>query len=272
MTMTTWTAAPIADKRSASGLGRRPQTATDELKAAVLSASDTRGGGSVSRARRLIRMPASLRIAVMVSMLAVPLAHDPALAQMVDTVPAIGATSPFGMTAGTPVPPTGDGLGATELPSAGLSPAPTMSIGITGSGVACPAPAGSSAGMSGTSTTFDGGGMTSSSGIPASGTCDTSSTGGTTMSSAMSTASPGGAFRAGIPLGSVETGGGGLSPLPTSMAPNPMPLLSESVMPPASSSSTPTISLPNLVTPATGVSGPCQTVGAAGNPSTIAGC
>ena len=224
-------------------------------------------------------MQAGMRPVLIASILAVLFGCSPAVAQMGDTVSGIGATSPPGMTAGTSVPPTGDPMGATELPSAGLSPIPTGSIGITGNSVACPALASSSPGMSGTATTYDGGGMTMGmplpGSMPPSGTCGTSST-AAASSSAMSIASPGAISPAGIPLGSVETSNAGLSPVPVSPMPSPMPLVAGSSAYPsmitAPDSSSPMLSGPSTFTPAVGIGGPCTTIGASVSSASSTGC
>jgi hypothetical protein len=83
-----------------------------------------------------------MRPVLIASILAVLFGWDPAVAQMTDTVPAIGTTSPLGMTADMPGSPTGIPMGATELPSAGLSPLPAGSMAMTIDGVACPVPGG----------------------------------------------------------------------------------------------------------------------------------
>jgi hypothetical protein len=64
----------------------------------------------------------------------------PAFAQvggMGSPTPGIGATSPLGMAPGSPVPPAGIPMGATELASPGLSPAPAGTIGVPGNGTTC---------------------------------------------------------------------------------------------------------------------------------------
>src|SRR5580700_1330504 len=69
----------------------------------------------------------------------------PAFAQvggMGSPTPGIGATSSLGMAPGLPVPPTGIPMGAMELASPGLGPAPagTMpagTMGMTGNGTTC---------------------------------------------------------------------------------------------------------------------------------------
>ncbi len=154
----------------------------------------------------------------------------PAFAQvggMGSPTPGIGATSPLGMAAGSPVPPTGIPMGATEL-------AGTM--GMTGNGTTCLATGSPSLGMSGSSTNFDGGGLgvgtgTLPGGAATSGTCGTSSSSSASSSAATSPTSPGGAARTGIPLGSVEIGNAGVSPLLVVPTPSPNPSTMGSGMP-----------------------------------------
>jgi hypothetical protein len=147
--------------------------------------------------------------------------------------PGISATSPLGMTPGSPVPPTGIPLGATELASPGLSPAPTGPMVLPGYGNTCSAIAREATGSSGTSSVFDGGGMgtmagtgtgmgmTASGSTGAAAICGTSPGGNASSSSAMSSPSPSGAVRTGIPLGAVEMGNAGISPLIVVPTPSP---------------------------------------------------
>jgi hypothetical protein len=145
----------------------------------------------------------------------------------------LGITSPLGMAPGSPVPPAGTPMGATELASPGLSSAPAGTIGATGSGTTCLAMGNPSPGLSGSSATFDGGGTGTGTGtsLPGSaalsGACGTSST----SSAATSPASPGGLPRAGIPLGSVEIGNAGVSQLLIVPAPMPSPSMTGSGVP-----------------------------------------
>ena len=234
--------------------------------------NDGRSSGLWARSladRRLVTGQARMRPILIAFVVAVLFGCDPAVAQMDDTVSGVDATSPLGMTAGTTIPPTGNLMGATELTSAGLSPFPIGSPGVTGNGVACPAQAGSALGMSGTTTTYDGGGMMMGMPLPGStafsGTCGTSSTGGAASFSAMSTPSPGGASPAGIPLGSFETNNAGLSPLPVGPVPNPMPLVAGSSAYPsmtmAPGSSPPMVAAPSTFAPSVEIGGPCTTTG-----------
>jgi len=218
----------------------------------------------------------TIRRALIASILAIGFGCGPVAAQVADTVSGMGTTSPPGMTGATTVPPTGNAMGATELPSPGLSPLPVGSPGGIG-GVACPVQATSSSGLSSSGTTFDGGGMAMGMPLPGStANCSTSPTTGTASSSAMSTPSPGGASPVGIPLGSVETGNTGLSPMPVSPVPNPMPLVVGSApyssMVPAPTSSAPMVSAPNTFTPAVGVGGPCVATGSTVSSPSPTGC
>lgn len=94
----------------------------------------------------------------------------------------LGLTSPLGLAPGSRVSPTGLPMGATELATPGVSPPPDMSMVFDGGGIATtvasqPIPSGSA-------------------------------------SAPMPMTSPQMVGRLGIPLGSVELGGGGLSPPP----------------------------------------------------------
>ncbi|MEA2875864.1 MAG: hypothetical protein QOF14_1060 [Hyphomicrobiales bacterium] len=143
-------------------------------------------------------------LSLLIAIIALAIA-PPALAQVSPT-PTIGATSPLGMTPGSSVAPTGIPMGATALASPGLSPLP------------CPATGSTSSAMSGSTTTFDGGGIGMGAGmsmpgsLAASGPCGTTSSGASSMA-ATSPVTPGGATRTGIPLGSFEIGSAGVSPM-----------------------------------------------------------
>jgi len=148
----------------------------------------------------------------------------------------LGITSPLGVAPGSPVPPAGIPMGATELASPGLSPAPVGAMGMTGNGTTCLAMGSPSLGISGSSTNFDGGGLgvgtgTLPGGAATSGTCGTSSSSSASSSTATSPISPGGAARTGIPLGSVEIGNAGVSPLLVVPTPSPNPSTMGSGMP-----------------------------------------
>jgi len=164
----------------------------------------------------------------------------------VSPLPALGMTSPLGIP-NAPVGQTGIPLGATELATPGVSPTTsgaTPLIGATCAG-ASPTPAamgssataastgmgspmtGASTGMGGASAgigssvpglsstaLFDGGGMTAI----APGTCGASATASPPLASSMGPGSSVGMV--GIPLGSTELGGGGLSPPSVALSPN----------------------------------------------------
>jgi hypothetical protein len=170
---------------------------------------------------------------------------SPAFAQMAGSNPSpLGMTSPLGMGPGSPVAPTGIPLGATELASPGVSPMTSgasplgpatgvtatcvggalsqASPGVSNSMTSSSSLGSSSAGTSGSTTIFDGGGVTGT----ASGTCAAvvSSPSGSPAASASSPAGMGSASsggRAGIPMGSTELGAGGLSPPLGVLIPNP---------------------------------------------------
>jgi len=156
-------------------------------------------------------------------------------------LPALGVTSPLGIP-NAPVGHTGIPLGATELATPGVSPATAGAsplLGVTCGGVSSAPPSavmgssltgtsadvgspvtGTSAGMGGsvqgTSGTapFDGGGMAAS----VSGACAASATASPPLASSMGPGSSVGMV--GIPLGSTELGGGGLSPPSVALSPN----------------------------------------------------
>jgi hypothetical protein len=123
------------------------------------------------------------------------LCAGPAFAQVDDptadplmATPSLGVTSPLGMGPQGSVGATGIPLGATEITSSGVSPAPT--VGVTGtiavpgsgeistSGATCSTAGASPSGMYGSTATYDGGGTAAGSAAPA--------TAGTAGSTAMS--------------------------------------------------------------------------------------
>ena len=118
---------------------------------------------------------------------------SPAFAQQLDYVPEvndmstvpIGPTSPLGIDSSS-VGGTGIPLGATEIPSAGVSPLATYSTGTTalpGSGTTCTTLGTSQSGLTAPTYTYDGGGMAMGSAATA-----TAATAGTaTMTSTMAT-------------------------------------------------------------------------------------
>jgi hypothetical protein len=176
-----------------------------------------------------------------------------AFAQMATTTPSIGATSPLGTTTST-VGPTGIPLGSTELSTPGVSPLDSGAFGTqpgmttTTTTSPCSMMAAPTTPVSGSTSVYDGGGITTgtmgattgttmgtpttttmgtSMGAVTSGTPTVPGTSGpcgstTTASSATSTTplTTGGAARTGIPLGSYEIGSAGVSPMTTVTAPN----------------------------------------------------
>jgi hypothetical protein len=154
---------------------------------------------------------------------------SPAFAQVGGTsvpTPGIAATSPLGMSGssqtGTSVGPTGIPLGATELTSPGISPMLTDPTGMMGStcSVDGSASTGISGGISGAST-YDGGGLAVGGGMlgGSAAPCSAASTGVASSMASVPSPFPSGASRTGIPLGSVEIGSAGVSPLITLPAP-----------------------------------------------------
>ena len=192
--------------------------------------------------------------------------------------PGIAATSPLGMTPGSSVAPTGIPMGATELASPGLSPATNGTIGMTGfvAGTTCSATGSPSSGMSGSSTNFDGGGVGTGTGTSLPGSsaiCGTSSSSSASSAPTMSPTSPGGIARTGIPMGSVEVGSAGVSPLVVVPVPS-SPSLSSSLstmgtIPSPSTIGTPSpsssmVGTPNPFPATTRNSGPCSATGPVG--------
>jgi hypothetical protein len=162
---------------------------------------------------------------VVATLLSCNCAFSPAFSQvggMADPTPGIAATSPLGVIPGASVPPTGIPLGATELASPGLSPLTDGTVGMAGFGSTCSAVGSPSSGISGAST-YDGGGMGLGMGASLPGSaviCGTSSSGST---AAMSSTASGNVARTGIPLGSVEIGNAGVSPLVVVPTPSAFP-------------------------------------------------
>jgi hypothetical protein len=181
-------------------------------------------------------------------------------------LPPLGLTSPLGIP-NAPVGHTGVPLGATELATPGVSPTtsgaspmlgapcvssapPSAAMGSSTTGTSpkmgspvTGASAGTGGSVTGTSGTapFDGGGMAGST----SGGCTASATASPPLASSMGPGSTVGP--AGIPLGSTELGGGGLSPPSVALSPNasapaltltPFPTLPNPSAPPATPQST----------------------------------
>jgi hypothetical protein len=112
------------------------------------------------------------------------LCAGPAFAQVDDptadplmATPSLAVTSPLGMGPEGSVGATGIPLGATEITSSGVSPAPTAGVtgtiaipgsgAITTSGATCSTAGASPSGMYGSTATYDGGGMAAASAAPA---------------------------------------------------------------------------------------------------------
>ena len=158
--------------------------------------------------------------------------------------PPTSGTSPLGPTAGFIA--TCGGIGGA-IPQASFGVA-SSSVGTT-SGMSFGT--GTSSAGTPSSTVFDGG----SNANTASGTCPTSG-GSSSAGPAASASSPTGmgsvsssGGRIGIPLGSTELGGGGLSPMPQILAPNP-------------SAPSPTLGTPfNPSAPSSTLGTPCPTTG-----------
>jgi hypothetical protein len=171
---------------------------------------------------------------VVATLLSCNCAYSPAFAQaggVSSTMPGIAVTSPLGMTPGALVPPTGIPLGATELASPGLSP---VIAGMAGYGTTCSAAGNPTSGTSNAST-YDGGGMA----LPGSGAiCGASPSGSASSTAAMSSTASSNVARPGIPLGSVEIGNAGVSPLVIVPTPNASPSTFGTVSPSLSTTST----------------------------------
>jgi hypothetical protein len=149
----------------------------------------------------VFRMPLTVRLLRIVAVLQAALC-SPAFAQQLDYVPEvndmstipIGPTSPLGIDSSSSVGGSGIPLGATEIPSAGVSPLATYSTGtiaLPGSGTTCTTLGTSQTGLTAPNYTYDGGGMAMGSAATA-----TAATAGTTMTSTAAT--PGSAQTAGV--------------------------------------------------------------------------
>lgn len=157
----------------------------------------------------------------------------------------MGATSPLALGAGSPVAPVGIPLGATEMATPGISPAPPPTMGAMGcTGVGGPT-------SPSTAPLFDGGGMAA-----ASGACASTGSAGTSMP----VQSMLGTGRANIPLGSTELGNAGLSPAP--------PVSTMFISPIGPSMATPSATMDALPSPA---APPCPVTGAFSDSVTVRG-
>jgi hypothetical protein len=158
----------------------------------------------------------------------------------------MGTTSPLALGTGSPVAPVGIPLGATEMATPGISPAPPPTMGATGcSGVGGPT-------SQSATPLFDGGGMAAA----ASGAC--AATG--SASSSMPAQSMLGTGRANIPLGSTELGSAGLSPAPPISTMFASPIGPSMVTPPATMDALPSAAAP-----------PCPVTGAFSDSVTVRG-
>src|SRR6202163_81973 len=138
------------------------------------------------------------------------LCAGPAFAQVEDpltAMPSLGTTSPLGISPDGSIGPAGIPMDATEIPSLGVSPAPTGSVtgtiaiptsgAITTSGTTCSTGGMSPSGMYGSTASYDGGGMAPGTAAPATaattGSMATSGTTGTLPIAATTdpTATPG---------------------------------------------------------------------------------
>lgn len=177
------------------------------------------------------------------SALTIALACSSALAQVGGTdLPTLDASPMAGLStspaAGASVGPVGIPLGAMELAAPGISPPPIAS-GCPTAGIPGMAPA---------MAPFDGGGMAAAS--PASCAQGGSLTGSAPTDSGTMPMPPAlSAGRAGIPLGSTEIGGPGLSPMPAT-----------TLLPPLLASPTMTVS-PSVGASPTPLEPPCPVTG-----------
>jgi hypothetical protein len=222
-----------------------------------------------------------MRHALMVATLAALFGCTPAFAQVSGTGAAsgsalgIGQTSPLGVMGSSPsVGPIGIPLGATEFQPGGISPVPSGTL----LGTSCSATGSAASGMSGSTSTFDGGGATGTAmagGAPSLGTCSMGlGSGSSDPTQTGASAAPSGGSgpgqlggRSGIPMGATQLGSAGLSPTPT-LSPTVAPLVAS---PPISVfGSLPTVATPSPTLPnsAIGNSVGCPTTGLSGRPGT----
>jgi hypothetical protein len=201
--------------------------------------------------------------------------------------PAIAATSPLGLGTSLGVFQTGIPLGATEIASPGVSPAPVVTgAASTPSSGTCSTLGISPSAMFGSSSSYDGGGMAVGSAAPAtaatsgmptsygapsasglsmvqtspmSGMCGAGSSTVVSSSTPTSTSptAPGGMARTGIPLGSIEIGNLGVS----SAAAVPLASVSPMVAPSPIVPVMPTVSTPSAVLSTTANSFQCPPTG-----------
>ena len=136
----------------------------------------------------------------------------------------MGTTSPLSLGSGFTAQPVGIPLGSTEIATSGISPAaPPSGVGLNVENTNCSDSRSSKVRPSGAS--FDGGGISGNASSSCVTTATTNSAGTSNPSAATSSAG-----RVGIPLGSTELGGAGLS----SVAPVPAATVSPIVSSPSS--------------------------------------
>ena len=168
-----------------------------------------------------------MRRELIAAFLATLLGCNPVLAQVAgigSPMPGMGVTSPFGMgSAAGSVGPTGVPLGATELATPGLSPAPpsTLGSGFAVCSTVVGAPSATATGI------YDGGGLGTATGMSPTAMGTTSAASASTCNQASSSSSPS-TLSSGstppsssallgigaIPMGSIELGNAGVSPTP----------------------------------------------------------
>jgi hypothetical protein len=188
-----------------------------------------------------------MKVTLIAAVIPALLVCDPAaMAQvsgMASPTPSVAATSPLGLGAGSAVSQTGIPLGATEIASPGISPAPivTGTASMQSGSTTCSTLGTSPSGMFGSTSSYDGGGMAVGSAAPAtaatsgmstsgmsatsglsptsgivqtspmSGMCGAGSSGVVSSSTPTSPTTPGGIARTGVPLGSIEINNLGVS-------------------------------------------------------------
>ena len=172
-----------------------------------------------------------MRRELIAASLAILLGCNPVFAQVAgigSPMPGMGVTSPFGMgSAAGSVGPTGLPLGATELATPGLSPAPpgTLGSGFTVCSAVVGAPSTGATGL------YDGGGVGTTTGMSpttmgttnaaSASTCNqaSSSSSPSTLSSGSTPPSSSALLGIGaIPMGSTELGNAGVSPTPCALS------------------------------------------------------
>src|SRR6266404_6770085 len=129
------------------------------------------------RSNRKSSMRPFLIVATAWSLLCSPAFAQVEVVDPLTAMPSLGTTSPLGISPGGSVGPTGIPMDATEIPSLGVSPAPTGSVtgtiaiptsgAITTSGTTCSTGGMSPSGMYGSSASYDGGGTAPGTAAPA---------------------------------------------------------------------------------------------------------